>query len=120
MIPPGTASIAESSPVDESSGRLSVRPHREFAADRGKERMLSLRILNEFQPHADLDYLEPASSTSVGAPRNAYDFMTRRREDQGGDPALRLWKASIRAQNFGGFNAPLCVSAAGSGRRAFN
>ncbi|KAG8888308.1 MutS protein msh5 [Tulasnella sp. 332] len=100
---------------DESSARFSVRPHREFVSERGKDRLLSLRILNHFDLQADPDYLETASIHTGAVPvHNAYDFMRKRQEAQGGDPALKLWKASIRAHNFGAFNAPLCLSAVGA------
>lgn len=35
--------------------------------------------------------------------------MRRRKEAHGVDPALKNWKASLRAQNFGRLNSPLCV-----------
>ncbi|KAG9034813.1 MutS protein msh5 [Tulasnella sp. JGI-2019a] len=100
---------------DESSARFSVRPHREFVPERGNDRLLSLRILNQFEPLADLDYSETAScSTGTFGAQNAYDFMRRRQEAQGGDPTLKLWKASIRARNFSASNSPLCLSAVGA------
>jgi DNA mismatch repair protein MSH5 len=53
----------------------------------------------------------PGESTgSGGVSCNAYDFMSRRREEAG-DPTLKHWNASIRLSNFScAENSPLCVS----------
>ncbi|KAJ3538338.1 hypothetical protein NM688_g6534 [Phlebia brevispora] len=49
-------------------------------------------------------------SGSDSEPRNAYDFMNRRREPNG-DPTTQRWNASIRLANYAAIeSAPLCVS----------
>ena len=95
--------------VDASGGTFQVRPHKDFSAARGRDRILSLRLLAELPA----DVLQDAPSSeldSASEPRNAYEFM-RRRPEVGGDPAMQRWNASIRLANHASLEAtPLCVS----------
>ena len=53
---------------------------------------------------------EASDITSTTGIKNAYDFMTRRREVTG-DPGMERWNAAIRLANFASLeSAPLCVS----------
>jgi len=49
----------------------------------------------------ELPVEEPDNMTDAftSEPRNAYEFM-RRRKDTHGDPSLKRWNASIRMSNF--------------------
>ncbi|KAJ6559109.1 DNA mismatch repair protein MutS [Mycena vulgaris] len=102
--------------MDASGGVFQIRPHKEFATSQGRERLLSLRLLSEL-PQEDNDL--PASSDIVSTSsnsdtRNAYDFMRRRREENGGDPTAKRWSASIRLSNFTSVeSSPLCIASIG-------
>ena len=95
--------------VDASDGTFQVRPHKDFIPTKGRDRVLSLRLLMM------LPAGEPASNTLSSAssdsePRNAYDFM-RRRRDASGDPTSQKWNAAIRLANYASIEgSPLCVS----------
>ena len=95
--------------VDGSKGTFQVRPHKDFIPLKGRDRLLSLRLLSQLPVHENEQ--ETASEVgSVSEPRNAYDFMRRRRE-VGGDPMLQKWNASVRLANYASVeNSPLCVS----------
>ena len=95
--------------VDASGGTSQVRPHKDFSAIKGRDRILSLRLLSELPADAMQD--APSSeSDNASEPRNAYEFMRRRRE-VGGDPTMQRWNASIRLANYASLEAtPLCVS----------
>lgn len=75
---------------------------------KGRDRLLSLRLLSQ------LSVLRNEQDTasdlgSISEPRNAYDFMRRRRET-GNDPTTQKWNASIRLANFASIeDSPLCV-----------
>ncbi|KAF7981473.1 hypothetical protein HWV62_33513 [Athelia sp. TMB] len=96
----------------ESSCSAKIRPHKEFISAKGRERLLSLRLLSELP-------LEDAATTaseisSISEPKNAYDFMSRRR-DAGMDPTLKHWNASIRASNFASVDSsPLSMASIGA------
>lgn len=100
--------ILTSEPVDGSGGTFQIRPHKDFLPLRGRDRLLSLRLLSELPVDQD----QPDSTTgsdSVTEPRNAYDFMRRRRET-GNDPLIQKWNASVRLANFASVEtSPLCV-----------
>ena len=98
------------SAVDGSGGTFQVRPYKDFIPLKGTDRLLSLRFLTEL-PISHSDHDSVSEVTSASEPRNAYDFM-RRRKEVGGDPAMQTWNASVRLANFTNLeNSPLCVSA---------
>jgi DNA mismatch repair protein MSH5 len=92
--------------VEASSGTFQIRPHKDFLPAKGRDRILSLRLLS------DLPIDEDTYSPEVGSnpePRNAYDFM-RSRRSAGEDPTMKKWNASIRLANFASADSsPLCV-----------
>ncbi|KAG8930587.1 MutS protein msh5 [Tulasnella sp. 418] len=95
------------SSAEEFSSRFQIRPHREFIPEKGRGRLLSLNIFD--QPP-----LEASLSSNEEEPKNAYDFMRSRKKLQGEDPAMKRWKASIRAQNYAKLVAPLSMAAIGA------
>jgi DNA mismatch repair protein MSH5 len=80
--------------VAASGGFFQIRPQKDFRPERGRNNLLSLRLLSDL-PEEILDTPEP---DVPGEPRNAYEFMQRRRIT--GDPTLKRWNASIRMSNF--------------------
>lgn len=85
-----------------------MRPHKDFIPSRGRDRLLSLRFLSEL-PMGQSDQDSASEAASASEPRNAYDFMRRRREI-GGDPTMQKWNASMRLANFTSVEkSPLCV-----------
>lgn len=102
-LPSPTAYIA-----DSEDKLFAIRPQKDFSAIKGRSRLVSLRLLSEL-PIDDLGASSNSSHLS-SEPSNAYDFMRRRREENG-DPLLARWNASIRLDNFASLNnSPLCVS----------
>ncbi|RDX49897.1 hypothetical protein OH76DRAFT_495372 [Lentinus brumalis] len=98
--------------MDGSGGMFQVRPHKGFIAGKGRERLLSLRLLSELPAMGEADTASEISSLSES--RNAYDFMRRRRE-VGGDPTVQKWNASVRLANFATIdNSPLCLGCIGA------
>ncbi|KAF7314371.1 DNA mismatch repair protein 5 [Mycena kentingensis (nom. inval.)] len=107
--------------MDASGGLFQIRPQKEFVPAKGRDRLLSLRLLSELPPD---DNELPASSdpgtssnteTGTGTRQNAYDFMRRRQAANGGDPVVKRWNASIRLSNFtNADSAPLCIASAGA------
>ncbi|KAI0755181.1 DNA mismatch repair protein MutS [Daedaleopsis nitida] len=99
--------------VDGSGGTFQVRPHKDFIPVKGQDRLFSLRLLSEL-PTTHIDYDGASDLGSGSEPRNAYDFMRRRRE-MGGDPTLQKWNASVRLANFASVeNSPLCLGSIGA------
>ncbi|KAF8158870.1 muts domain V-domain-containing protein [Mycena galopus ATCC 62051] len=81
--------------MDASGGVFQIRGHKEFVASKGRERLLSLRLLR----HGN----------------NAHGFMRRRHAATGGDPTMKRWNASIRLSNFASVEtSPLCVASIGA------
>ncbi|KAH9841446.1 DNA mismatch repair protein MutS [Rhodofomes roseus] len=99
--------------MDSSGGTFQVRPHKDFSAAKGRDRLLSLRLLSELP--SDLARDMPSSESDSGSePRNAYEFM-RRRQEIGGDPTMQQWNASIRLANYASMEAtPLCLGSVGA------
>ncbi|CAA7258834.1 unnamed protein product [Cyclocybe aegerita] len=93
-----------------------IRPCKDFAASKGKSRLLSL---SRFATLASDDHVLPPSSdtgsdSSRDRPHNAYDFMRSRREVTG-DPTAKRWNASVRLSNFASVDsAPLCMASVGA------
>ncbi|KAJ7935731.1 DNA mismatch repair protein MutS [Mycena leptocephala] len=103
--------------LDASGGVFQIRPHKEFVPSKGRERLLSLRLLSELpQDDGDLPASsEIGSSSSNSDTRNAYDFMRRRHAVTGGDPTMKRWNASIRLSNFTSVDSsPLCIASIGA------
>ncbi|KAK7048433.1 muts 5 [Favolaschia claudopus] len=105
--------------MDASGGVFQIRPHKEFVPSKGRERLLSLRLLSELpQDDGNLpasSEIASTSSNSDGATRNAYDFMRRRHEETGGNPTMKRWNASIRLSNFASVeSSPLCLASIGA------
>lgn len=81
--------------VASAGGFFQIRPQKDFRPERGRNNLLSLGLLSDL-PEEILDAPDLETSTE---PRNAYEFMQRRRIT-GDDPALKRWNASIRMSNF--------------------
>jgi hypothetical protein len=92
--------------VAASGGFFQIRPQKDFRPERGRNNLLSLGLLSDL-PEEILDTPEP--NASAAEPRNAYEFMQRRRVN--GDPTLKRWNASIRMSNFATLDtSPFAVS----------
>ncbi|KAI0789758.1 DNA mismatch repair protein MutS [Abortiporus biennis] len=96
--------------MDASNGVFQIRPHKDFMPSKGRDRVLSLRLLAEL-PHYEEDQ---SSNSDPSEPRNAYEFMNKRREVNG-DPTQTRWQASIRLANYAAVDgAPLCLGSIGA------
>ena len=94
--------------AESSGGAFQIRPHKDFLPVKGRDRLLSLKLLSEL-PNDTINNGPMSETESLSEPRNAYDFMRRRREF-GGDPTLQKWNASVRLANYASVeNCPLCV-----------
>ncbi|KAI0731903.1 DNA mismatch repair protein MutS [Fomitopsis betulina] len=99
--------------MDASGGAFQVRPHKDFSAVKGRDRILSLRLLSELPVDRTRDARSPGSD-GTSEPRSAYEFM-RRRQEVGGDPTMQRWNASIRLANHASLEAtPLCLGCVGA------
>lgn len=107
--------------VDQTGGVFEIRPHKDFVPAKGRDRILSLKLLADLPvpPTAPASTSSHSSSEpSSDPPRNAYDFM-RRRIDVTGDPAIKKWYASIRVGNFAAIEqSPLCVRSPSTWQRS--
>jgi DNA mismatch repair protein MSH5 len=97
-----------------SGGTFQIRPSKEFHAARGLDRLLTLPLLSNFSSdsfNSASSVSETMSESGRSEPRNAYDFMMRRKQsgDASADPTASRWNASIRLGNFGTADSPLCV-----------
>lgn len=95
--------------MEAASGVFQIRPHKDFLHSKGRDRLLSLRLLSELSPEES--DLPDSSDLDWGSsnPTNAYDFMSKRR-GVCGDPTINRWNASIRLSNFSAVeSSPLCV-----------
>ena len=91
---------------------LVIRPQKEFTASNGRSRLVGLRLLTELRNYQQDPVPEPPHASSASEPRNAYDFMKRRRENDNLDPNVLQWNAAIRMENFANLSSsPLCVGA---------
>ncbi|KAH7919581.1 hypothetical protein BV22DRAFT_1108014 [Leucogyrophana mollusca] len=98
----------------ETSGSIfQIRPHKEFVPHKGRDRLLSLHLLSELVQEDANGHASSDADSSL-APRNAYEFMQRRKE-AGGDPTMKRWNAAIRLANFAALeSSPLCISSVGA------
>jgi DNA mismatch repair protein MSH5 len=87
--------------VTASGGFFQIRPQKDFRPERGRNNILSLGLLSDL-PEETPD--PPDLDTPTTEPRNAYEFMQRKRNPEG-DPTLRRWNASIRISNFATLDA---------------
>ncbi|KAK0503937.1 DNA mismatch repair protein MutS [Armillaria luteobubalina] len=100
--------------VDRSGSVFQIRPYKDFNPSKGRDRLFSLQLLSEL-PSADTG---DATSSGIGSDtsraRDAYEFMSRRR-DQEGDPTMKRWNAAIRLCNFASVDSsPLCLASIGA------
>ncbi|KAK0187908.1 DNA mismatch repair protein MutS [Armillaria mellea] len=91
-----------------------IRPYKDFIPSKGRNRLSSLQLLSEL-PSADTG---DGNSLGIGSDtsrtRDAYEFMSRRK-DQEGDPTMKRWNAAIRLSNFASVDSsPLCVASIGA------
>lgn len=92
----------------EASGKtFQIRSAKDFIPGKGRDRILSLKLLSELP--VDTEHTPSSHNMSSDEPTNAYDFMKKRR-NMTGDPSMQKWNASIRVGNFASLdNSPLCV-----------
>ncbi|KAI0260251.1 DNA mismatch repair protein MutS [Gloeopeniophorella convolvens] len=96
--------------MDASGGFFQIRPQKDFRPDRARNSVLSLGLLADLPDEID-DALDADTLTE---PRNAYEFMQRRRGGEG-DPTVRRWNASVRLSNFASLDAsPLSLGSIGA------
>jgi DNA mismatch repair protein MSH5 len=97
--------------AEASGGVFQIRPHKEFSPHRGRDRLLSLRFLSELR-NEDPGQSLPSDGSSGFEPRNAYEFMQKRKHAVG-DPTMKRWNAAIRLANYAELeSSPLCVGPA--------
>ncbi|KAI0246737.1 DNA mismatch repair protein MutS [Lactifluus subvellereus] len=78
-----------------SGGFFQIRPQKDFRPERGRNNVLSLGLLSDLPE----EVLDLSSRDTPTEPKNAYEFMQRRKHTEG-DPTLRRWNASVRMSNF--------------------
>ncbi|KAI9464933.1 DNA mismatch repair protein MutS [Lactarius psammicola] len=93
-----------------SGGFFQIRPQKDFRPERGRNNVLSLGLLSDL-PEETIDPPDPDASTE---PRNAYEFMQRRRSAKG-NPTLKRWNASVRVSNFAALDlSPFALGSIGA------
>ncbi|KAI0697886.1 DNA mismatch repair protein MutS [Cytidiella melzeri] len=96
--------------MDTTSGLFQIRPFKDFLPAKGRDRVLSLRLLTVLSTHNNAS----SEGSSDAEPRNVYDFM-RRRKEVAGDPTTQKWNASIRLANHASIDhSPLCLGSLGA------
>ena len=96
--------------VTASGGFFQIRPQKDFRPERGRNSLLSLGLLSDLPE----EILDVPDLDALAEPRDAYEFMQRRRTT-GDDPTLRRWNASIRMSNFAALDmSPFAVGPAQS------
>ncbi|KIK45627.1 hypothetical protein CY34DRAFT_22463 [Suillus luteus UH-Slu-Lm8-n1] len=98
--------------AEASGGVFQIRPHKEFTPHRGRDRLLSLRFLSELTTE-DSGQCLSSDSSSGAEPRNAYEFMQKRKQ-AAGDPTMKRWNAAIRLANYASVESSLCISCLGA------
>ncbi|KAG1801295.1 DNA mismatch repair protein MutS [Suillus subaureus] len=98
--------------AEASGGVFQIRPHKEFTPHRGRDRLLSLRFLSELTTE-DTGQCLSSDSNSGAEPRNAYEFMQKRKQ-AAGDPTMKRWNAAIRLANYASVESSLCISCLGA------
>ncbi|KAG8690356.1 MutS protein msh5, partial [Ceratobasidium sp. 395] len=94
--------------MELSGGQCFVRPHREFIAHKGQDKLQQLRILTELPRNDPSSFNGPCSPSAP--PQNVNDFIDSRGSGAG-DPTAQRTLAAIRRLNFAGNHAPLCMGA---------
>ncbi|KAH7334893.1 muts domain V-domain-containing protein [Rhizoctonia solani] len=94
--------------MELKSGQCQVRPHKEFIPHKGLAKLQQLSLLARL-PQVELGNSDNAILS--GAPRNVNEFIHSRRNVEN-DPNTQRLYAAIRLLNFGGDEAPLCLSSA--------
>ncbi|KAH9080364.1 DNA mismatch repair protein MutS [Lactarius deliciosus] len=93
-----------------SGGFFQIRPQKDFRPERGRNSVLSLGLLSDL-PEETIDPPDPDASAE---PRNAYEFMQRRRSAKG-NPTLKRWNASVRMPNFAALDvSPFALGSIGA------
>ncbi|KAI6114298.1 DNA mismatch repair protein MutS [Pisolithus sp. B1] len=99
--------------AEAAGSNFQIRPHKEFAPAKGRERLLSLRLLTDLEGRV-YDSSEALSEISESGLKGAYNFMHERKQTSG-DPNMKRWSATIRLANFASLDsAPLCLSSVGA------
>ncbi|KAJ8080499.1 hypothetical protein PM082_017332 [Marasmius tenuissimus] len=100
--------------MDASNGLFQIRPHKDFSTSKGRDRLLSLRLLSDLPEDDSTTHTSSDIDSGVSEPRNAYDFMRRRRENVQ-DPMTKRWNASIRLANSVSVeSSPFCMASIGA------
>ncbi|CAE6476796.1 unnamed protein product [Rhizoctonia solani] len=89
-------------------GQCQVRPHKEFIPHKGLAKLQQLSLLARL-PQAEFGNSDDAAL--LGPPRNGNNFIHPRR-NMDNDPNAQRQYSAIRLLNFGGGEAPLCLSSA--------
>ncbi|KAG7440868.1 uncharacterized protein BT62DRAFT_1080549 [Guyanagaster necrorhizus] len=98
--------------ADRFGGVFQIRPHKDFIPAKGRDRLFSLELLSEL-PSAD-DVNPSNIGPDASRARDAYEFMSKRR-NQEGDPTMKRWNAAIRLSNFALVDSsPLCLASIGA------
>ncbi|KAH9002749.1 DNA mismatch repair protein MutS [Lactarius hatsudake] len=93
-----------------SGGFFQIRPQKDFRPERGRNSVLSLGLLSDL-PEETIDPPDPDASAE---PKNAYEFMQRRRSAKG-NPTLKRWNASVRMSNFAALDvSPFALGSIGA------
>ncbi|KAI0087825.1 muts domain V-domain-containing protein [Irpex rosettiformis] len=96
-----------------TSGVFQVRPYKDFLPAKGRDRVLSLRLLTILTSGSAED-TGSSEASSESEPRNAYEFM-RKKKQITGDPTIQRWNASIRLANHASIDhSPLCLGSLGA------
>ncbi|KAF8645267.1 hypothetical protein AX16_008091 [Volvariella volvacea WC 439] len=100
--------------LDEVGGHCQIRPHKEFVAAKGRDRLLSLHLLTELPSEEVEEHLESSPTARTGVQQNVCNLMRKRRETSG-DPTTMRWNALIRLSNFTAVEtSPLCMASVGA------
>ncbi|KAF9267356.1 hypothetical protein L218DRAFT_970816 [Marasmius fiardii PR-910] len=100
--------------MDASNGIFQIRPQKEFTTSKGRDRLLSLRLLSDL-PQDDCTFHSSSDVDSgVVETRDAYDYKGKRSENVQ-DPMTKRWNASIRLANSVSVEtSPLCMASMGA------
>lgn len=92
------------------SKEFQIRPNREFVAEKGRNKLLSLPLISESSDSASgTNHVDTMSESHSTISRNAYNFMNNRRHPGVSDPLTQKKNATIRLANYGAQTSPLCV-----------
>ncbi|TFK40842.1 DNA mismatch repair protein MutS [Crucibulum laeve] len=98
--------------MEAAGGVFQIRPHKEFTASKGRDRMLSLSRLSDLP--LDESDIPHSSDIDSNVSKNAYEFAQKRRAVTG-DPTTKRWNASIRLANFASVaSSSFCLASVGA------